>query len=724
MLAHGSQGRDSGRVLPLRRWLVGALAGCVAVGLVVAALWRHSPPSLPVPDVRETEPDTKVKDRTAASAGYVGPQACAPCHARRVADFHQTSHFRACRQPKTGGMPAGFSAGRENYTTRDPSLRFEMSQAGNDFLQTAIHTTATGEQRADAHIDLVYGASGADQIFFTWHGDRLFELPMAWIGPLDCWGNAPFDPYATGDRSRTTTPRCLECHNTWVGYVAGTVNQYRPHDFLMGVTCERCHGPGRDHVAYHQAHPEVHAARAIVHPGHLTRERQIEVCTQCHSNAIAFRRPPFSYRPGDPLVDCFRTNVSKHPENDHVANQIEYLRQSKCFQKSDTLTCITCHNPHRPSRPEQVRHACLKCHQPADCADQAHLPMPVRSNCVGCHMPQRIWMNVHFHTQDDQYVPAVRRYQHRIAVDPTARQEVLLAWYRSQSDEKSRQQAAQLTKVLVEYWLGEAEKRQKEFRSLAAIGAVREAFRVDPSPAVASRLHEAVAQRARLDAEWALGLHQIEEQRVPEAIDTLKRVLQLQPDMAAAHSKLGALYASVGKRDLAIPQLQKVAQCDANDPSGYMMLGWLAYTDARFKEAVQAYRQADAIEPFSAHVKYYLGLALAKVGQLPEAVASFRQALDIDPSHAGACQGLSHALRQQGQAVEALRYARRAAQLTRFENPDVLLSLADAYADAGRFDDAEATIRRALEAAQASNLQLLPQIRLRLENIRARRAQK
>jgi hypothetical protein len=57
-------------------------------------------------------------------------------------------------------------------------------------------------------------------------------------------------------------------------------------------------------------------------------------------------------------------------------------------------------------------------------------------------------MNVHFHTADDQHVPPIRRFEHRIAVHPTVRQEVLLAWYRTQSDARSRQEAACLIRVL------------------------------------------------------------------------------------------------------------------------------------------------------------------------------------------------------------------------------------------------------------------------------------
>src|SRR5262249_8212046 len=153
-----------------------------------------------------------------------------------------------------------------------------------------------------------------------------------------------------------------------------------------------------------------------------------------------------------------------------------YLRQSKCFQKSDTLTCVTCHNPHRPHGAANAGSAsCGKCHQPADCAEQPRVPVAVRGDCVGCHMPQRYKIQVSFDTQDDEYVPPVRSYEHRIGISPRGRQEVLLAWYQTQSDAASRQEAARLMKSLVEYWLAEADSCRRDYRFLAATAALREA---------------------------------------------------------------------------------------------------------------------------------------------------------------------------------------------------------------------------------------------------------
>src|SRR5262249_33386512 len=155
-----------------------------------------------------------------------------------------------------------------------------------------------------------------------------------------------------------------------------------------------------------------------------------------------------------------------------------------------------------------LQSACLKCHKPADCAEQDRLPVAVRSECVNCHMPPFTRIQVFFQTEDDAYIPVVRPHEHRIGVYPAARQEVLLTWRHTQSDAQSRDEAARLTKELVEHWLAEAETFRRDHRFLAAIGALREAVRIDPAPSTRDKLKEAVAIQSKLDAGLFTAQHQ------------------------------------------------------------------------------------------------------------------------------------------------------------------------------------------------------------------------
>jgi tetratricopeptide (TPR) repeat protein len=595
-----------------------------------------------------------------------------------------------------------------------------MSRSGSDFFQTAIRTTPAGQERSTARIDLVLGAGGkADEVYLTWREGRLYELPVAWLFSLECWGSSHVSRYNTGSFLRESTLRCLECHNTWFAHVPGTLNEYDRNNFLPGVTCENCHGPGREHVAFHKAHPGAEAGQEIVRPPRLMRERQLEVCTQCHSNAVKHRGPALQYRPGEPLESRYKTLLApRHPEDDHVANQIKYLRQSKCFQSSDEMTCTTCHNPHRPE-PASVsrREACLQCHSRDDCGEQERLPAAVRHDCAGCHMPLYIKINVNFETADDNFVPPIRRCDHRIAVHPRARQEVLLNWHRQQSDAASRDEAARLTRSLADQWLAEGEACRREYRLLGAIAAFREAYRIDPVRITREKIREAVAVMNEIESGFDDAVEQLREQNYTAVVERLDRLLRIKPDLAKAHGRLGTAYAAIGDQEQATEHLQAVEKFDPDNPYGTAMLGWLAYLRDDAQQAVTALEHANAIEPYSAQINYHWGLSLIKLEKWDDAVARFERVVTIDPRHAGGWQGLSLALRRCGRFEEALGAARRAVRLTHSENPDILLSLVDACADAGRRADAAKAAEKALEAAQARSPDLVPQVRRRLREL-------
>ena len=258
----------------------------------------------------------------------------------------------------------------------------------------------------------------------------------------------------------------------------------------------------------------------------------MDVCGQCHSNAIFPRQPAFSYRPGDPLDSCFRTLTADGLENEHVADQVKHLRQSKCFQNSKTLSCRTRHNPHRATENTAVHLSCHKCHKPIDCREQPRLPLAACDNCVACHMPQYNRVEVNFHTKDERVYFPVRPHNHRIAVYPAATQEVLLGWHRRSPMPRAVIRRRNLTRSLVDHWLAEGEKFRQAHRYLAALGAIHEALRLDPTPAAKAKQKEVLDIRLNLDADMYLAGHLYNEHRHKAAIETLEKVLKTKPDHA------------------------------------------------------------------------------------------------------------------------------------------------------------------------------------------------
>jgi len=706
--------------LPLRLRItvltVLALLIVLAVTLAVLRPWRHSI------DQPFGEEPIEADTQGPPNPGYVGAQACFKCHSARVREYQNTLHYRACVEVDVTRLPKGFSPGFGGVSTPDGKIRFQMLRDGGDAFLTASRPTTGGDQSARTKLSLIYGVSGnGDEVYHAWQEDRLFYLPVGWLHPLQRWGVSN-NPVGAGNFGEETTPRCLECHNTWVSHVPGTRNQYRKDDMILGVSCERCHGPGREHVQHHEAHPQDAQARSILQPSNLSRERSIDLCAQCHSNAAKGRGPPFSYRPGESLEKYYKTIVSAFPEDDHVTNQTRYMRESKCFQKSETLTCVSCHDPHRKTDHALAQKSCAKCHKPVDCREQPRLPEPVRANCIGCHMPDRYWVNVYFHTSDDLYVPPMRRHAHRIAVYPEARDEVLLAWRRTQQDDESRKETARLNEVIAAHWTRTAAQCRSQHRFRATITALREADRISPSPELRRQMREIAQERIHLEQSLKAAIKLADERRQSEAIASLQKVLLVKPNLAIAHGKLGTLYAAVNRSDLAFEHLQKAAELDSSDPYGYAMMGWLEYLRGQFDTAISYYQKADEVEPFNSKTNYQLALCLLAANRFEDARERFSTVIRIDPKHPGGHQGISHAFRRLGRYDEAIRHGERAVQLTKRQSADILLTLADALASAGRKADAVRIGEEAMSAAQSHEPAAAPAVRRRLEELRTEAA--
>ena len=637
--------------------------------------------------------------------GYVGPLACAECHKDRVAECLPTSHFRTCRPPDLSSLPRGFLPENGRFKRDSDPVEFETQKRGQELVQATIEPFGNGTRRIESSIDLIYGANPiSDEVYLSWRpDDSMWELPIAWVYATDCWGASGFDRDAVGDRARQLTLRCFECHNTWFQHLPGTANVYRRQDMIMGVTCERCHGPGKEHVTYHQEHPAEKESYGIVFPGGLPRERLIEVCTQCHGNAIRHKGPALSYRPGEELETHYRTVEPPFTEDDHVANQIGNLRKSKCFQKSE-MTCITCHDPHLTDSPvgSHFQESCLHCHSDTACSEQPRLPVGVRDKCVECHMRKYVKVNVNFDLAEDSYVPPIRRSQHNISIDPVATHEVLLEFL-SKSDETAKAVQEHRT-WLVEHWSTEAKESETQQRFMAAISALRESLRIDPdNGSTRAEVRRMAEKQTQFDSLLARGKRLMAENQDTQAIETFQRLLQMKPSLAEAHGRLGTLFAKAGNLDRARESLRRSIELDPDDQYGHSMLARLALVSGDLESAIQHYRDADAIEPYNSRIHLFWGQVLVKVGRPMEAIEHLRLSATIDPKQVDAHRALSELLAADGKLPEALVHAKRLCELTNYQGLRELMTLAEINVGLGDTETAASVATHAMAIAKRIN---------------------
>ena len=163
------------------------------------------------------------------------------------------------------------------------------------------------------------------------------------------------------------------------------MNRFDRTDFVVGISCERCHGPGQEHASRHSSG----AGEAIANPAKFSRDKQIDVCAQCHGGFGEAIAPAFSFKPGEPLANFIQLQrPAPGASVDVHGNQVALLARSRCFQSSVTMTCSTCHDEHAPERAAaSYSSRCLTCHEPAKCGMYSKLGAQIASNRIDCHMP-------------------------------------------------------------------------------------------------------------------------------------------------------------------------------------------------------------------------------------------------------------------------------------------------------------------------------------------------
>jgi hypothetical protein len=227
--------------------------------------------------------------------------------------------------------------------------------------------------------------------------------------------NSPSYPDGSPHFDKAIIPRCLECHASYFEWQPPPVNRYRKTSLVLGIFCEKCHGPGREHAARHRLKSTLPAgtSEAIVNPAALSRDRQIDVCGLCHSGNGTPIQPALSFLPGDTLDDYI--DIPYYSPEDAVdvhGSQVQLLRRSKCFQSTSTLTCSTCHDVHTPQEDAAAFSShCLTCHQAKQCGEYPKLGEQIVRNCIDCHMPLQESRVLFSNTNGKRLVPKVRNHK-------------------------------------------------------------------------------------------------------------------------------------------------------------------------------------------------------------------------------------------------------------------------------------------------------------------------
>jgi len=203
-----------------------------------------------------------------------------------------------------------------------------------------------------------------------------------------------------------------------------------------------------------------------------------------------------------------------------------------------------------------------------------------------------------------------------------------------------------------------------------------------------------------------LGLLLLKRGRADQAVQHLRLVVRLDPESMKAQHLLAAALAAQGQWTEAEHHQREAVRLDPDQPENHYVLGELLRTQGKLKEAIVCFRRAVELGPPSVARHCALALALYDDGQVDPAMEQYRQATRLDPhwpegANQAARRLATHPLANQRDGVRAVDLAREACHGTGERRPQFLDTLAAAYAEVGRYDEAMVTLRKALDVARA-----------------------
>jgi hypothetical protein len=340
---------------------------------------------------------TKLFDST---ADFAGSQACAQCH-QQIFSTQRVTPMARTLTPADGNT----------VLSEHPELAFVHRQY-QFRISTAngksTYSVNDGKEKISALLAWAFGLGHVGQSYLYERNGAWYEARSTYFPTIN---GIDFTPTRALESPRGVAEaiarplgseemrRCFQCHATAVTTQPITEQK----QFVNGVSCEACHGPGAKHVAARRAEKmlqgEVSGAGGeefIYNARKLSPPDSVDFCGACHAT----------------WWDVHLTAVKGVPS---VRSQAYRLQNSKCWGSGDPrITCIACHDPHEQleRRSEMYDPKCLACHVngKGSAVTPTHpgKPCPVAtSRCSSCHMPRVEIKEMHY-AFADHHIRVVR----------------------------------------------------------------------------------------------------------------------------------------------------------------------------------------------------------------------------------------------------------------------------------------------------------------------------
>lgn len=589
---------------------------CAIVVVAVAAGWASWSRWKAVKPVPQSNPVLPFADGQARSANSMTPRVdpwaksagsseCSECHAEIAARYHASGMGQSLW--KIGSESPIEDYERTNSFSPDGHHFYSVERTDEGVFHHERLADDAGQTIYDqaVKIDFVVGSGLQGRSYLFNRNGMLYMSPIGWYSRAGKWDLSPGYQLPSHRRfDRRVPAACLECHAGQMNLTDRTDVFAEPPFREVAIGCERCHGPGTDHIQFHRK-LATFAADPIVNPAKLDSDRREAVCTQCHlSGEGRYLRDGCQFgdfQPGTRLEETYlifvRGNRTTDDGKTRAVSQVEQMRSSQCYLKSNgKLGCTSCHDPHGGSAAEQqdafYRERCLNCHADQGCAiaESDRRARQANDSCVACHMPRLNASDVPHTTQSD----------HRILRKVTP-----LSGARSNEMTELYDHAEQrLPKVIVDrargIWLAERAERQ-----------------TNPDMAAgASRILEGVLRERPEDVEIlnALGTAAAVNGHFDESLMYWDKVLSLDPNRELTLSTTATLLLNQGKTEAGRRMLERYLQVQPYYGGAWGRYSGLLSKAHEIDKAIDAARRSIELDPSNPKTYHHLSQLYGRTG--------------------------------------------------------------------------------------------------------------
>jgi tetratricopeptide (TPR) repeat protein len=605
------------------------------------------------------------------AATYVGGKACEGCHAKAYGAWRGSDHDLAMQVADERSVLGNFDNAKLAYAGTTSTF---FRRDGRFY----VNTDGPDGKRADFAIKYTFGVRPLQQYLIELPGGRLQALSIAWDTRPKAKGGQRWFHLYPGQDIKAGDPlhwtgiqqnwnfQCAECHSTNLqkGFDPAT-STFHTTWSEIDVSCEACHGPGSNHLAWAKLDDAGRAKMAgmglalalderkgvswapVAETGNAKRSaprqsaREIDMCARCHSRAGRFSD---AYAYGEPLGDTHRQALldeglywADGQMRDEVYNWGPYL-QSRMYQQG--VTCSDCHDPHTLKLRAEGNLVCAQCHQPAKYDTPAHthhaLGTPGAA-CTACHMPTTTYMQID------------PRHDHSLRVprpDLSAKLGVPNACNNCHA-----KQSVKWAQDAVLKWYGHEPQGYQRYAVALAAGTIG-------TPAARGALLTVIQDKSQPAIARATALVRLGRWLTPSLLNTVTLALS-DPDPLV---RAGALQALEGTepavRARYLPRMltdpvrdvrMAAARALAGEPESALP------PEARvpFQKALDEYIAAQMYNADRPEGHASLGNLYAARGDIEQAIAEYRKAIAIDPTFVPAYANLADLYRARGAETDA-----------------------------------------------------------------------